>query len=47
MFPSILYPCRVCKYGGEDEYFIETRESGNHQQERIRSQIEKESTQVR
>lgn len=47
LVPSILYPCRACKYGGEDEYYIETRESGSHQQERIRSQVEKEQTQVR
>ena len=34
--------CRTCRYGGEDEYFLEIRESGERGQERTKSEIHKE-----
>lgn len=29
---------RRCKYGGDDEYFLEVRETANRQQERINTE---------
>ena len=40
-------PCRQCKYGGEDEYFIEVRETGNHTLETIKSTVRREITEAR
>lgn len=36
---------RHCKYGGEDEYYVEVRETGNRQQEKIRSEQQVERMQ--
>lgn len=33
-----VHPGRSCKYGGDDEYWVETRETGLQQQERTRSE---------
>ena len=35
---------RHCKYGGEDEYYIQVREKGNQTQEKIRSEVQEENT---
>ena len=37
--------CRKCQYGGDDEYFVNTREHGNSKQEEINAQHEVERTQ--
>lgn len=36
---------RRCKYGGEDEYYVQTRETGNKQQERVDTEHHEEVTQ--
>ena len=36
---------RRCKYGGEDEYYIEVRETGNRQQEKLNQEQTVETTQ--
>ena len=41
---SILL-CRRCAYGGEDEYYIKVRETGNLQQEKIKCEMAVEQTQ--
>lgn len=37
--------CRSCQYGGEDEYHVNTRETGNNGQEAAKSEQEVEVTQ--
>lgn len=34
--------CRACRYGGEDEYWVETRETGERGQERVEKKERKE-----
>lgn len=41
---SCFYLCRSCRYGGEDEYYVHTRETGLHSQEHIKSQTRTEIT---
>lgn len=38
-------PYRHCRYGGDDEYYVHVRETGNHQQENTRSDQTEEITQ--
>lgn len=38
-------PVRACKYGGEDEYYIDVRETGHQQQEKIKSEVSRENVQ--
>lgn len=33
---------RRCRYGGDDEFYIQVRETGNHQQEKIHTEQEEE-----
>ncbi|CAL1152385.1 unnamed protein product, partial [Cladocopium goreaui] len=40
-----LHLVRKCQYGGDDEYFVNTREHGNSKQEEINAQHEVERTQ--
>lgn len=42
---DILAPMRHCKYGGEDEYYVEVRETGNFQQEKVDTESSVERTQ--
>lgn len=42
---TLALPVRRCKYGGEDEYYLEVRETGLHQQEKIKSEVRKETGQ--
>ncbi len=42
-----VHPGRSCKYGGDDEYWVETRETGLQQQERVRSEKSTEITKDR
>ena len=38
-------PMRHCKYGGDDEYYIEVRETGNIGQEKVNTESHEETTQ--
>ena len=38
-------PYRHCRYGGDDEYYVHVRETGNHQQENTRTDQTEEVTQ--
>ena len=39
------FPGRRCAYGGDDEYYVRVRETGNRQHEKISSEVTRENAQ--
>ena len=39
------FPWRKCKYGGDDEYHVHVRETGNHKQNVVNTESREETSQ--